>query len=39
LVIGRDQRALAENLARGKLALILGLGYYSHAPSRRRVYR
>ena len=35
LVIGRDQRALAENLARGKLALVLGLGYYSHAPFKK----
>ena len=32
MLIGRDQRVLAENLARGKLALVMGLGYYSHAP-------
>src|SRR5262249_56164737 len=35
MLIGRDQRVLAENLARGKLALVMGLGYYSHAPFKK----
>jgi iron(III) transport system substrate-binding protein len=33
--IGRDQRVLAEGLARGKLAMVMGLGYYSHAPFKK----
>jgi iron(III) transport system substrate-binding protein len=32
LLLGRDQRLLAENLARGKLALVVGLSYYSYLP-------
>jgi iron(III) transport system substrate-binding protein len=32
LVINRDQRLLAENLARGKISFAMGLGYYSYAP-------
>jgi iron(III) transport system substrate-binding protein len=32
LVINRDQRLLAENLARGKISFVMGLGYYSYAP-------
>jgi len=35
MLIGRDQRLLAENLAKGKLALVMGLGYYSHAPFKK----
>jgi iron(III) transport system substrate-binding protein len=35
MLIGRDQRVLAESLARGKLALVMGLGYYSHAPFKK----
>src|SRR5262249_51715354 len=35
MLIGRDQRVLAENLARGKLALVMGRGYYSHAPFKK----
>jgi len=30
LSIGRDQRVLAENLAKGKLAMVIGLTYYSY---------
>jgi ABC-type Fe3+ transport system substrate-binding protein len=29
MLIGRDQRLLAENLAKGKIALVIGLTYYS----------
>ncbi len=32
MLISRDQRVLAETLAKGKVALILGLTYYSFAP-------
>jgi iron(III) transport system substrate-binding protein len=32
LLINRDQRLLAENLARGKISFVMGLGYYSYAP-------
>jgi iron(III) transport system substrate-binding protein len=32
LLVGRDQRVLAENLARGKIALVVGLSYYSLLP-------
>jgi iron(III) transport system substrate-binding protein len=32
LVLGRDQRLLAENLARGKVAIMIGLTYYSYLP-------
>jgi iron(III) transport system substrate-binding protein len=32
LLLGRDQRLLAENLARGKIALVVGLSYYSFLP-------
>ncbi len=32
LQVGRDQRVLAENLAKGKATLSLGLTYYSTAP-------
>jgi iron(III) transport system substrate-binding protein len=32
MFIGRDQRQLAENLAKGKNALVVGLTYYSFAP-------
>jgi iron(III) transport system substrate-binding protein len=32
MFIGRDQRVLAENLAKGKLALVVGLTYYSFLP-------
>ena len=32
LLLGRDQRVLAENVAKGKLALMMGLTYYSFAP-------
>jgi len=32
LALSRDQRVLAEILARGKIALVLGLTYYSYAP-------
>ena len=32
LIINRDQRLLAENLARGKISFVMGLGYYSYAP-------
>jgi len=32
LVLGRDQRLLAENLAKGKLALVIGLTHYTYLP-------
>jgi iron(III) transport system substrate-binding protein len=32
LFINRDQRLLAENLADGKIAVVIGLTYYSYAP-------
>ena len=32
LVLGRDQRVLAENLAKGKIAILIGLTYYSYLP-------
>ena len=32
LLLGRDQRVLAENLARGKIAIVVGLSYYSLLP-------
>jgi ABC-type Fe3+ transport system substrate-binding protein len=32
MFIGRDQRQLAENLVKGKLALVVGLTYYSFLP-------
>jgi ABC-type Fe3+ transport system substrate-binding protein len=32
LVLGRDQRLLAESLAKGKVALVIGLSYYSLQP-------
>jgi len=32
LYLGRDQRLLAENLAKGKVAVMIGLSYYSYAP-------
>jgi ABC-type Fe3+ transport system substrate-binding protein len=32
LFLGRDQRLLAESLARGKIALVVGLSYYSILP-------
>lgn len=32
LQVGRDQRVLAENLAKGKYTLVIGLTYYSVAP-------
>ena len=32
LFLGRDQRVLAESLARGKIALVVGLSYYSILP-------
>jgi iron(III) transport system substrate-binding protein len=32
LLLGRDQRVLAETLARGKIALVVGLSYYSILP-------
>jgi iron(III) transport system substrate-binding protein len=32
LALSRDQRVLAEILARGKIAIVLGLTYYSYAP-------
>jgi iron(III) transport system substrate-binding protein len=32
LVLGRDQRVLAENVAKGNLPLVMGLTYYSFAP-------
>ena len=32
LLLGRDQRLLAENLAKGRLAVMFGLTYYSYLP-------
>jgi iron(III) transport system substrate-binding protein len=32
LLLGRDQRLLAESLAKGKIALVVGLSYYSLLP-------
>jgi iron(III) transport system substrate-binding protein len=32
LVIGRDQRVLGESLAKGKIAVVIGLTYYSLLP-------
>ncbi len=32
LFVNRDQRVLAESLARGKIAAVIGLTYYSYAP-------
>ena len=32
LALSRDQRVLAEILAKGKVALVIGLTYYSYAP-------
>jgi ABC-type Fe3+ transport system substrate-binding protein len=32
LLISRDQRLLAESLAKGKIALVMGLTYYSFLP-------
>ena len=32
VLVSRDQRLLAEALAKGKIALAVGLTYYSHAP-------
>jgi iron(III) transport system substrate-binding protein len=32
LFLGRDQRVLAESLAKGRVALMIGLTYYSYAP-------
>jgi iron(III) transport system substrate-binding protein len=32
MLINRDQRVLAESLAKGKTALVIGLTYYSYAP-------
>ena len=32
LVLSRDQRVLAEVLAKGKVAIVVGLTYYSYAP-------
>ncbi len=32
LLLGRDQRVLAENLAKGKAAVMIGLSYYSYVP-------
>ena len=32
LLINRDQRLLAESVARGKITFVLGLGYYSCVP-------
>ena len=32
LQVGRDQRLLSENLAKGKTSLVLGLTYYSVVP-------
>jgi iron(III) transport system substrate-binding protein len=32
LVLGRDQRLLSENLAKGKVAIMIGLTYYSYLP-------
>lgn len=32
MLISRDQRVLAESLAKGKIAVVIGLTYYSYAP-------
>jgi iron(III) transport system substrate-binding protein len=32
LQVGRDQRLMAENLAKGKSAVVIGITYYSFAP-------
>jgi iron(III) transport system substrate-binding protein len=32
LLIGRDQRVLAENLAKGRVAVMVGLTYYTYLP-------
>jgi iron(III) transport system substrate-binding protein len=32
LLLGRDQRVLAENLAKGRVAIMVGLTYYSYLP-------
>ncbi len=32
LFLGRDQRVLAESLAKGRVAVMIGLTYYSYAP-------
>jgi iron(III) transport system substrate-binding protein len=32
LVLGQDQRILAESLAKGKIAVVMGLSYYSLLP-------
>jgi ABC-type Fe3+ transport system substrate-binding protein len=32
LYLGRDQRLLAENLAKGRVAVVIGLSYYSYLP-------
>jgi iron(III) transport system substrate-binding protein len=32
LYLGRDQRVLAENLAKGRVAVMIGLSYYSYLP-------
>jgi iron(III) transport system substrate-binding protein len=32
LYLGRDQRILAENLARGRIAVMVGNSYYSYLP-------
>ena len=32
LYLGRDQRILAENLARGRVAVMIGNSYYSYLP-------
>ncbi len=32
MLLSRDQRILAENLARGKISLLIGLTYYSVSP-------
>ncbi|HEV8719421.1 MAG TPA: extracellular solute-binding protein [Candidatus Binatia bacterium] len=32
LYLGRDQRLLAESLARGRVAVVIGLSYYSYLP-------
>jgi ABC-type Fe3+ transport system substrate-binding protein len=32
LLLGRDQRVLVENLARGRVALMFGLTYYTYLP-------
>jgi iron(III) transport system substrate-binding protein len=32
LLLGRDQRILAENLTKGRVAVMIGLTYYSYLP-------